>query len=62
MSCEDGSWTIWMHFSSFVTYIFEFFDFRSTLSPLQASLHYDVVFVCNSNTVGLVVVGYLGIN
>ena len=32
MSCEDGSWTIWMHFSSFVTYIFEILDFRCTLS------------------------------
>ena len=31
MSYEDGSWTIWMHFSSFITYIFEILDFRCTL-------------------------------
>ena len=31
MSCEDGNWTIRMHFSSFITYISEIFDFRSTL-------------------------------
>ena len=33
MSCEDGSWTIWIQFSSFVKYIFEISDFRYTLSP-----------------------------